>query len=259
MLSRKAFTLIELLVVIGIIALLIAILLPSLSKARKSARTAVCLTHQRALDQALQTYYVDFHNPPTLNHLPVSSSASLGNTASELSLGFFAWDYMLFNGGMTPDTFLSNGPQAAYRKIMVCPETVPGDGVHPAGSAHQQFLWRPFSMEESSYEINGWLYNAVPNSYVNPALQNGAVIPAFVDGYAYSVIPYEDSPVPNNLEYADSASVYHRMEICMNRHKMAVNVVFFDGHAETVKLGYLWTLKWAPNWTRITPAQIPAK
>jgi len=53
---RPAFTLIELLVVIAIIAVLIGILMPSLSGAREAGRGVVCSTHQRSLAIAMTAY-----------------------------------------------------------------------------------------------------------------------------------------------------------------------------------------------------------
>ena len=56
---RVAFTLIELLVVVAIIALLISILLPSLTQARERAKAAVCVGNLRQIGLAMEMYLED--------------------------------------------------------------------------------------------------------------------------------------------------------------------------------------------------------
>ncbi|MBN1457865.1 MAG: prepilin-type N-terminal cleavage/methylation domain-containing protein [Sedimentisphaerales bacterium] len=55
---RQGFTLIELLVVISIIALLVAILAPALSKVKEQARSVICSAHQKELTVAWRMYTV---------------------------------------------------------------------------------------------------------------------------------------------------------------------------------------------------------
>lgn len=57
--KREGFTLIELLVVIAVIALLAALLIPVLHKAREAARRVVCLGNLRQMQMAWQTYAED--------------------------------------------------------------------------------------------------------------------------------------------------------------------------------------------------------
>jgi len=69
MVRRKAFTLVELLVVISIIAMLLAILMPALSRARDQARLMTCLANVKQLGLLLGLYQADNSNrvPVMLN------------------------------------------------------------------------------------------------------------------------------------------------------------------------------------------------
>src|SRR2546421_2791082 len=89
---RLAFTLVELLVVIGIIAILIGILLPSLSKAREAGKTSAGLSNLRQLTQGWIMYAQE--NKGNLVWAGTSDKKEKSTPAtptSDLNFGLFGW------------------------------------------------------------------------------------------------------------------------------------------------------------------------
>jgi prepilin-type N-terminal cleavage/methylation domain-containing protein/prepilin-type processing-associated H-X9-DG protein len=131
--SRKtAFTLVELLVVIGIIAVLIGILLPALSKAREQANMVKCSSNLRSIGQAIAIYEANYGGslPPSNFYVGLTINGNTQLPASPTS-GYVHWSALLFASYLGPQDsrFFSTSGWEMFQ----CPSLING-GVPPANT-----------------------------------------------------------------------------------------------------------------------------
>src|SRR5215213_1879288 len=114
--SHAGFTLVELLVVIGVIAILIGILLPTLTRAREAARRASCLSNLRQVGMAMRFYAYDNRDQAPLGYRSGNKQFNSMVRGSNNRLVLFGW---LYAGGYmkTPSVFFcpsDNDPRSMF-------------------------------------------------------------------------------------------------------------------------------------------------
>ncbi len=231
--TRVAFTLVELLVVIGIIAVLISILLPALGRARQSADALKCQSNLRQLGLATAQYVGAYKNT-----LPYPTT-----TFGPDALWYNALDpYLGAKPGRTGATGVA--AQRAYTPIKQC-VVWQGSGANARSSGGQDPVWE-FAR---TYKMNSFLRkNNLParRSPTNPT-QTTTYGPARITDIKNSsqrVYIGDGVSVDTTGETADNfESGQFSFEVNdptqanpAIRHLGGANILFIDGHVESVKL-----------------------
>lgn len=232
----RGFTLMELLITLGIIALLIAVLLPAVSLARDSAKVSLCLANQRQLGLAV-AMYANEHKREIPTGPSDSDDYTLGPSSGHKWSDTTSNAIWIFNEtasksrrernafGMVLSDSLVPDPKVAY-----CPgDDLPGDSIE-----ERKKFANPDSMSNPDTSLDaysGYFYrqlHGLTRGFTGSVRNN-------IDELGYT----EAAPnYPAGLKF--QAMGWDRQSLItaggatprINHKNNTVNIVYFDGHAK---------------------------
>ncbi len=198
--SRKNFTLIELLVVIAIIAILAAMLLPALNRARDKARAAQCVSNLKQQGTCLSLYLGDYDDRMPLGYTTTATKDSAWHIAVPANSNRPYFKELDADGDHEP------------RDIWTCP------AAKKPAPGNIYYYYYTFNNTLSGISIHK-LKDAV--HALDPASHNEGPsrTPVILESKGYRNVAYY-----NQKPYADSGNGIAR------RHSNNMNLLFLDGH-----------------------------
>ena len=245
---RSPFTLIELLVVIAIIAILAAMLLPALSKARDKARLISCISNQKQIGFTFITYsdeYGDWMAPASGYHTIVSPQGKIidyPTAASGWSLQMHAnWFWssqLMLNGKSTAPNF----NEADISKIYRCPS---GEAVKLKNTSN---VYYPVTNYGYSSGLGGYTSSNSPSLAVSKRLTMRMLTKCRRPSSSGYLCDYAAATATGTAQdtrtfpfVSASGTNGYDSTLFTAHHKGTLNILFADGHAQNMKYNTLTT------------------
>ncbi len=229
--SSGAFTLVELLVVIGIIAVLVGLLLPSLTKARESAKGIKCKSNLHQIDVAFEAYLADSKGQGFIGQALPQGQVSVGGTYKTITAH---WAYLSTPTGTTTYSYDVNG--GWITKYMrgnlngyVCPSFAPDDKYvlqKTQAITGYGVYGTQGSPESMAMGISGYRMTQVSNPAETLEATDAANM--LTPNTSSAVLQYPADTIPQTTSgYGASATYVH------GRHLNRASVAWLDGHVSS--------------------------